>query len=158
MKQYSFFLCISLFLIATGCGPNYIFDQQIPIADQKWSYQDTLDFDVSIEDTLKTYNLQLDIEHAADFPYQNLYVMIHTRFPSGSRISEQLSIDLTDKSGRPLGACNAEWCTVPINLQEGAYFNALGQHLITIEQFMRLDPLPGIKSLSLKIEDTGILR
>ena len=151
------FLAVFSFSILSilSCGPNYIFDETIEIGQAGWAYADTLNFEVEIEDTLEIYNLYLDIEHSPDYAKQNIYILIHTQFPSGQRIEEQVSIDFADKLGQWYGDCNAETCSLRVNIQEGAFFNLAGKHVFTIEQFMRIDPLPGIKKVALRIEDTG---
>jgi gliding motility-associated lipoprotein GldH len=146
-----------MFLIL-GCGPNYILNKSYDIKDAAWTYADTLNFEIDIKDSLKIYNLYIDIEHATDFSSQNMYVMIHTTFPSGERISEKVSLEMANKGGVWFGNCNSEWCNLSIPIQQGAYFNAIGKHLFTIEQFMRVNPLPGIKKIGFKIEDTGQIR
>ncbi|MEM8908774.1 MAG: hypothetical protein AAGD05_13085, partial [Bacteroidota bacterium] len=80
--------------------------------------------------------------------------LIHTQFPSGETIKEQVPIDFADKGGQWYGDCGADWCTLRVNIQQGAFFNAMGQHIFRFEQYMRIDPLPGIKSLAFKIEET----
>jgi gliding motility-associated lipoprotein GldH len=151
------FLAASILNIFTiiSCGPNYIYEQTFEIADDGWAYEDTLNFEVEIVDTLEIYNLYLDIEHATDYAKQNIYIMIYTQFPSGERIKERVAIDFADKTGRWYGECNNSKCNLRVNIQKGAFFNSPGKHLFTIEQFMRINPLPGIKSVAFRIEDTG---
>jgi len=148
------FSCLFLVIILTSCGPNYIFEETNEVGNQEWTYQDTIDFKVDITDTLRIYNLYLDIEHAVDYSHQNIYIQIYTLFPSGQRTKERISIDFADKGGQWYGDCGKDWCDLRVTIQEGAFFNALGTHTFTIEQYMRVDPLPGIKSVSMKIEET----
>ncbi len=150
-------LLFILFVLSIGfsaCGPNYHFEQAYPIQDNSWQQADTLDFVVEIEDTLQIYNLYLDVEHQTDYPFQNIYLMIHTEFPSGQRIHERVSVDMADKAGRWYGDCNSESCQLRVNIQQGAFFNAQGPHKITVEQYMRLDPLPGIRNVAFRVEKT----
>ncbi len=154
MKYYLPFCCLFLAALFTSCGPNYIFEETNAVENQEWTYQDTIDFKVEITDTLRIYNLHLDIEHAVDYAHQNIYIQIYTLFPSGERTRERISIDFADKGGQWYGDCEEDWCTLRVTIQEGAFFNALGTHTFTIEQYMRVDPLPGIKSVSMKIEET----
>lgn len=150
------FLALSICSIFTlfSCGPDYIYEETFEISNGEWTYSDTLNFDVEITDTLEIYNLYLDIEHSVDYSKQNIYIMIHTQFPSGERIKERVAIDFSDKAGQWYGDCDSETCSLRVNVQQGAFFNLAGKHIFTIEQFMRLDPLPGINSISLRIEDT----
>ena len=155
MNQLIKLLCVFSILSLFGCGPDYILDQTKKISSSGWTYADSLNFEVEIQDSLKIYNLYIDVEHSTEFSNQNLYLMIHTRFPSGKRISEKLSLEMANKAGVWFGNCNSEMCTLSVPIQQGAYFNAIGTHHFTIEQYMRVDPLQGIKKISFKIEDTG---
>ncbi len=151
------FLAVSVFSIFTliSCGQNYIYDETFEIAEKEWAYENTLNFEVDITDTLEIYNLYLDIEHTTDYTMQNIYIMIHTQFPSGERIKERVSINFADKMGQWFGDCSDSKCNLRVNIQQGAFFNLPGKHIFTIEQFMRISPLPGIKSIAFRIEDTG---
>lgn len=158
MQKLCFILCLFFSLIFTSCGPNYIVDQSYDISNQTWTYADTLDFEIDVKDSLKIYNLYLDLEHTTDFYFHNMYVLIHTAFPSGKRISEQVSLEMANRAGAWFGDCNADWCTFSIPIQTGAYFNAVGKHTITLEQFTRKDSLQGVKRIAFKVEDTGQTR
>ena len=151
-------LCVPLFFALSSCGPTYIYNHTYGIEKEAWTYADSLLYEVEIEDTLNIYNLYLDIEHSVDFKYQNLYTQVKTKFPGGAQIEEVLSLELQHKTGIWLGDCNSSYCTLRIPIQEGAYFNSKGKHSIFIEQFMRESPVTGVKSIALKIEDTGLKR
>ncbi len=154
MIKYPFaFSCLCLLI--SSCGPDYLLNETRSIAQSQWAYQDTLNFAANIRDTNRIYNIFLDIDHSTDYPYQNIYLLVHTLFPGGKRPAQRISVDLADKSGQWLGNCRGEYCQLRVYLQQGAFFNARGQHIFTIEQYMRVDPLPGIRSIALRIEDTG---
>ncbi len=147
---YSF----GLLLLLSACGPNYQFSESIDIPAESWTYDHVIDFNFQIEDTLQIYNLILDVTHHQDFAYQNLYTRIGTYFPSGQDLTKVLSLELANKAGSWQGKCSGKYCTVQIPIQEGAYFNAVGDYKIRLEQFMRKDPIPGIKNISFHIEKT----
>ena len=150
-----FFLLLFFTITFVSCGPDYAYKKSFEIGDQAWAYADTLDFDFRIEDTTLIYNLYLEVEHTRDYGFQNLYTRIHTRFPDGARLSELLSLELADKTGFWLGDCRGEICTLRIPIQEGAYFNQAGAYTIQLEQYMRVDPLPGVRAMALLLENTG---
>lgn len=155
MKTLHVIFLIAACCLLSSCGPDYIYEQEIEISDGNWFYEDTLNFEVEITDTLEIYNLYLDINHSTDYATQNIYILIYTKFPSGERIKERVNIDFADKTGQWYGECNSSGCNLRVNIQQGAFFNALGKHLFTIEQFMRTNPLPGINSAAFRIENTG---
>jgi gliding motility-associated lipoprotein GldH len=142
-------------LLLSACGPNYVYEQTYEMEQEAWHYKDTLDFQFAIEDTSTIYNLWLEVEHSTSFSNQNLYTQIHTRFPSGDRITEQLSLELANKAGQWLGDCGAEYCELRIPIQQGAYFDQAGEYRITVEQYMRRNPVRGVSALAFRLEDTG---
>lgn len=143
---------IALSLLFFSCGPEVIYEKKLDLPDSGWTYTDTLHYEFDITDTSKLYNLFLDINHLKDFSSQNLYVKIHTGFPDGNRTDQVLSIDVFDKIGRWLGDCGSQDCSLNIPIQGRAYFDQIGKHTFTLEQYMRSDPLPGVLSATLKIE------
>ncbi|MEQ1746219.1 MAG: gliding motility lipoprotein GldH [Saprospiraceae bacterium] len=147
-----------LLIVFAACGPNYFFEENKPIANGQWAYADTLDFRFAIEDTLETYNMYLDFEYADTFSTQNIYLKLHTRFPDGKRLGKQKSFDLFSPEGQPLGKCSGGNRHLRTVLQERAFFNQRGEYVITLEQFTRSNPLPGVLSVGLALEATGVRR
>ena len=140
----------ALFLFA--CGNDFIFEKTIKIPEASWSYENELPFEFEVTDTTKTYQILLEVKHAGDFGFQNCYVQITTKFPSGEEKKQPVSLELAAQSGIWTGQCSGNNCTIEIPLQGKAKFRQPGKHSITVEQFMRVNPLPGIKAISLKIK------
>ena len=154
MKQHlMFFYLLLLALLFTQCSPSYVFEKEYDIANASWTYADTLDFDIHIEDTTALYNLYLDIEHAFNYSFQNIYIQIRTSYPSGKQLKELLPIDFADKTGKWYGKCNSEWCQLRVNIQQKAFFNKKGKYVITLEQYMRKQELKGIKKIAFRMEE-----
>lgn len=145
-------LSLLLLFLFSACGPEIIFEKKLSIPDSGWTYTDTLHYEFDIVDTSQVYHLFLQLEHSTDYRNQNLYVKIHTGFPNGQRTAQVLSIDIADKVGRWLGDCRGETCSLDIPIQSNAYFNQVGKHSFTLEQYMRVDPLKDIRSSSFRIE------
>ena len=158
MKQICLLVLFGNLMVLFACNENYYFQEEVAIPEGNWSYENPVDFSVNIEDTAAIYNLFLEIEHTLEYPRQNIYLQIHTSFPSGEKLKEQLSIDLANKAGVWYGDCSSKSCRLVIPIQEGAYFNQPGEYQFQIEQFTRINPLPGISNISLAIEDTGVKR
>jgi gliding motility-associated lipoprotein GldH len=142
----------SIGLLLTACNNDVIFEKNIAIPDGSWDYANKLPFEFEVTDTTKTYQVLLDIQHAGDFGFQNCYVQISTRFPNGEEKKQPVSLELAAQSGIWVGECSGNDCEVEIPLQAKARFKQPGKHSITVEQFMRVNPLPGIKAIGLKIK------
>ncbi len=150
--KYSFFILV---LSLAACGPNYLFEEKKAIPNERWAYRDTLDFKFNVPDTTALYNLYVNFVYADSFPNQNIYVKFYTRFPEGKRLSKPLSFDFYDPIGNPAGKCSGGTCSAQIAIQQNAFFEEAGEYTITLEQFGRRDPLPGIKTVGLSVEKVG---
>ena len=153
MKKYIFLFTISFFIFS--CGPNYILDEKIEIENQQWTYSDSIAFSVDISDTLQLYNWYLDVDHSTEYSFQNMYIRLHSIFPNGKRTTERISVNFMSRIGQWQGDCNSDECTFRHSLKESSNFDQTGEHRFVIEQFMRKNPLEGIQSIALRIEDTG---
>jgi gliding motility-associated lipoprotein GldH len=143
-------------LFCASCGPDYVLDERHTFPEGQWAYADSLSFSASIRDTLSLYNLYLDIDHGVEeFPFQNLYVRIHTIFPGGQRLTETVSLELANRAGAWHGDCNAKACQLRITLQENAFFEQAGDYSFVVEQYTRRNPLPGVRAIGFAIEAAG---
>lgn len=144
MRFLPFLFLIATTAVAWSCGKSYIYEQTVEVSDAGWSYQDSLVATFDIADTSRIYDLHLLLEHSNDFPYQNFYVRIVTRFPDGQVLSENLSLELANRVGAWQGDCGSERCEIDIPIQTGAYFSQSGTYQISVAQFSRTNPLSGV--------------
>lgn len=158
MSIRSGFILIIFACLFTSCGPDYLYQQDYDIPANEWTYTDQLNFSFEIDDTYSIYNLWLEVEHSTDYSFQNLYTKVQTQFPSGEKLEEPLSIELADKLGRWYGDCSSNTCTLLVPIQRGAFFEEPGNYQITIEQFMRQDPIRGIRRVGFLVEKTEATR
>ena len=135
-----------------GCKKEFIFEKEISIVDSAWNYNNILKFDFEINDISKKYDLMLEVIHAGDYDFQNLYVKFQTAYPSGEKKEQVVSLELAGKSGIWNGQCSGNTCAVEIPLQVNAIFEEKGKHQISIEQYMRKSPLRGVEGMALKIK------
>jgi len=145
-KQFLFILLILSQLIIVSCGENYVFEKTYSLEKGAWKYDKTLDYAFEVTDTTKIYNLLLEVSHSIDYSYQNCYLKIYTEFPSGKKTDYLLSVDLADGIGRWQGKCSGASCTTLFDIAKQTTFKESGKHIITLEQYMRKNPLKGIGS------------
>ncbi len=153
--KFSLSFLIFIVLSLCACGPEYLFEAEKTIPNGQWAYRDTLDFKFTVSDTSALYNIHVDFVYADSFPSQNIYVKFYTRFPDGKRLSKPLSFDFFDPIGNPSGKCSGGSCSAQIPIQQNAFFEKAGEYTITLEQFGRQDPLPGLKTVGLAVEKAG---
>lgn len=149
-----FLCCCPLFLLA-ACNSNTVIKEEKALPGNQWAYRDSLDFKFQIADTASVYSLALDFEHGLDFPMQNVYVKLFTRFPDGRRPGKAVSIEFFDAQGKANGKISGKSSRLRAVLQENAFFNQPGEYGLTVHQFSRRDSLPGISKVGLVVEKTG---
>ena len=133
-----------------SCGPKVIFSDKQEIAD-RWTYNSPVTFTYEIADTVKSYNLQLIVDHNKDFKYENLYINATTVFPDGKKITNPVSLQLTNPDGEWIGNCFGDQCSLTIDILSGAFYKSAGKYSLEIEQYSRAEILEGIKAIELKI-------
>ena len=149
-------LFLSIVLLLSACGKEKIvFEKEYPIANGAWTYADTLNFTFDIADTMALYDIVVHIKHRSDYGFQNLYTRISTQFPNGDRRSQTLNFDLADNTGKWLGKKSGDIRDFEVKIQENAFFNQTGQHVITLEQMMRVASLSNMESIDLQVIDKG---
>lgn len=153
--RYLPFLLLLLSGTLASCGSGYIYQKTWSIAETGWDYADSLVFEFEATDTAGRFDLLLDLAHADTFGNQNLYIRIHTYFPDGKSDTRSVSLELADKAGYWFGRCRSGNCSLQLVLQEAAVFQQAGTYRFVIEQYTRVNPLPGVKSLSLAVQKAG---
>ncbi|MDX1477296.1 MAG: gliding motility lipoprotein GldH [Saprospiraceae bacterium] len=139
-------------LILAGCqSDRVIYDQREEVSDIAWEYGEQLSFRFDVQDTSQTYRLELDITHADDFRWENLYMQIATSYPGDSARTDVVSFELAAPDGSWYGTCRRGRCTVRIPLQQTVRFQSPGRHQIAFEQYMREEQLFGIEALQLRL-------
>lgn len=144
-----------LIFLFTSCGKPVLVDQCKQIPDTGWTWADSLAWTFTVEDTTAIYDLLLTVDHGTDYRWQNAYVRFHTLFPGGEHLEEVVSLELQTASGRWLGNCSGSDCSLTIPIQQNTFFNQPGEYRLLLEQDMRQDSLTGLRSVCLRIEDTG---
>lgn len=148
MKNY---LILSiLFVLATACQPQATFEAYQEIPGENWKLEDVIEFNASIPDSGQ-YNVTLCIRHTSDFNMANLWCFINTRSHASRQLHDSVNIKIADPDGRWLGTGGGiKNVEQPINLNPVPL--PKGNVLFRIEQGMRSEELPGVKSVGIRIQ------
>ncbi len=135
----------------TACGPDVVYERTQSFGPDGWSYADSVAFTYEIQDTAARYDLVLTVEHATDYPTQNLYLLLNTHVPTGESRSQPLSLDLADEFGQWYGDCDEEGCETELSIQTETRFPVPGSYRLVAAQFTRRDPVKEIESLAFRV-------
>lgn len=148
-----FFICA---FALQGCISSPYYQKEYSLPQNAWFNKNKPSFRFEVTDTTSLYNLFFTVRHTEAYPYSNIWLLVYTKKP-GSKVFEQtrIEIPLADPSGKWLGRGMGEiWeQRMPITHEgDTAILNKKGVWEIRYEQNMRIDPLPEILQVGLRIE------
>lgn len=143
-----------LFILIASCNKNLIKEENQQIKNYSWDYADVKTFTVDINDTVRHYDISIDLRHNFNFDWRNLWVKIETVFPDGRQLEKRVNLVLSEPDGHWYGKCLGDNCDIRIPIQVNAIFPQTGKYIFKISQDMRVNPLPQIKSVGMYIEVT----
>ena len=145
-------LIIGIFLIFHSCDPGMVYDNFQKTDKGEWSWEDKKIFNVEINDSLKSYNILLNIRHTKDYPKSNLFVFVNIMAPDGQLLKDTVEIQIADNRGKWLGHGFGKIKLVTRMYRKGVKFGRKGEYIFTLEQAMRLPEIPVI-DVGLRIEN-----
>ena len=144
-------LFFSMMALAS-CDKQVLMEENQSIKDFNWAYEDVKTFTADIADTAITYNISVNIRHSFQFDWRNVWVNIETVFPDGHKFTKRVNLLLSEPDGHWYAKCLGDNCDLQVPIQQNAYFPQPGEYTFRIWQDMRVNPLPRIKSIGLRIE------
>ena len=91
-------LALTAWLSSCGTPPVVAESQEVSL--EGWNSEDVLRFQWDMDDTLSRHDLMLDVRHAQDYPYSNLYLFLTYRFPNGKSRTDTVDCTLADELGQ----------------------------------------------------------
>ncbi len=129
-----------------SCTNNVLFRADTEI-NNSWHTDSLIEFNLNISDTTTVYYSEINIRHNNNYPFQNLFVFIHTTNPLGHKTTDTVECILADKTGKWLGTGIGDILDFTKIYQDSKVYENAGNYIIEIEQAMRYGQLPAIKSL-----------
>jgi len=155
-KFWTLFLCI---IILASCESNTVYSDTKAM-DGFWGQNETVEFVLPQLDSLKTYNLFLNIRNTNDYKYNNIFLIASINFPYGKTISDTLEYRMANPDGSWMGYGMGNIKENKLWYKENVRFFEEGNYKVTIEQAMRnngavegVEKLEGITDIGLSIEE-----
>ncbi len=149
-------LCLlCLFAALAACTEARHYEKNYDIVDTKWAADSLYVFEFEIKDATAKYDFFYNLRNDLLYPYQNIYVAFYLENAQKEVIDQELqNITLFDpKTGKPFGSGFGDTYShqLPIPKLTNFKFPKAGKYTYRLEQRMREDPLPKIRSVGLKI-------
>jgi len=150
-----YFAAFLLLLLVGSCDSKRVFEDNVEFKDRGWKISRPARFNFQIADTSKKYNLLLSVRNSLDYPYARLFVNYELLSPDSSSLSKKMiSGYLFDqKSGKPFGTSGiGDVYDHQFPILRNYSFKKSGGYRVNLQQFMRMDTIPGILAVGIRVE------
>jgi gliding motility-associated lipoprotein GldH len=146
------FILAGISLLLLSCDPRRVFDDTKTLPDNLWDRTNKVTFQVPISDTVSPNNMFINVRNSEGYPYSNLQLFVHTKFPDGHLHTDTLECQLADANGKWLGDGLGDLYDNQILFKRNFRFRQSGTYTFELEQAMRLEKLPLIMDIGIRIE------
>lgn len=149
-KQLYFFLLIAMLI--GGCIKIDLYEKQVAIPSQKWSYDFTPEFSFEIKDTTSQFLIYITIRHTELYQFNNIWLKVGSKAPGDSIRVQDINLKLASSSQWD-GTGMGDIYEVRKLISPGPVsFRKAGNYTFTISQIMRENPLKYIMNVGLRLE------
>jgi len=148
------------FVLITSCDSKAVFDDYKSVSTS-WNKQDVVNFKIDAPDSIKPYNLFVNVRNTNDYRYSNLFLIVEMNFPHGKKVKDTLEYRMTEKNGEWLGTGLSAVKDNKLWYKESVVFNESGTYNVNIQHAMRnvgevngVVNLEGITDVGFRIEKT----
>ena len=151
MRQTANSWILIFIAILSSCGNSATYEEYKKLDNNIWHKDSVLTYDFDLPENAD-YNISLDIRHAYQYPFSNLYLKYQLA-ENGTKIDDALvNIDLFNrKTGKPLGNGLGDIFDYQVLILPKKPLKKGSKYQIRIHQFMRMEQLPMIMSLGVSV-------
>ena len=149
-KSYYLITIIAFFALLSSC--DTVYEQKIEIADQEWSYKDSVLFSIDVTETQSQYNVFIDLENSDLYPFSNLYLFISIKSDDNKVITDTVDVTLADYKGQWYGDKSGDNYEGHYLFKRAIIFPKEGEYQFSIKHGMRKDTLAGITAVGISVE------
>ncbi|MBF00461.1 gliding motility lipoprotein GldH [Flavobacterium coralii] len=158
--RHSIFLFAALLLFCS-CDKKRVFDEYKEF-DGTWNKDSIVSFEFEQQDTVKLYNMFINIRNNNDYPFSNLYLIVEMQEP-GTDVTQvdTLEYQMAEADGTLLGEGMTDIKESKLWYKEKQRFPTPGKYKVNIQQAVReagqvpgVQELEGVMEVGFRIETT----
>ncbi len=162
-KNRCWSLLILVLIAISSCDDRRVFDQYQSLSNE-WDKSHAVTFKVTPPDSIKPYNLYVNLRNNDNYQYSNLFLIVELNYPNGKAMKDTLEYKMANPDGTFLGTGftdikeNKLWYK---GYDEPFIFEELGEYTVTIQHAMRqngsvngIAKLEGVTEVGFRIEKT----
>lgn len=150
IKHFLFGL-LTVLIICASCTDAAFYEENKSIENRSWSYDNTQEFAVKIDDSTAKYDVFINLRHAAGYDFANIYLLLHQQGAGLLDTAYRHEIALAARDGRWLGRSAGTLYEVQTLAYTDFVFPDTGIYRFTLEQNMRQNPLAQIADVGIKL-------
>ena len=150
IKSIAIGFCLLATLVA--CDSSTVFEENLRIKNSAWERNEKAFFEFEISDSAAIYDLYLNFRHGGDYPYQNIYLFVESKSPSGKIAIDTAQMILANKKGRWMGKGIGDIFDYQFRFKQGRLFPENGKYYFEIEQAMREETLDNVTDIGMAVK------
>jgi gliding motility-associated lipoprotein GldH len=140
--------------LASACDSARIYERYKDLPVEGWHKDSLAVFEVDVDDTTTFNNVYINLRNTSSYPFCNLYLFVTARSPQGLAVRDTVEYMLSDDYGRWLGKGFSKYIDNRLIFRKQVQFPRRGVYQFEIQQGMRMDVLPHVSNVGLRIERT----
>lgn len=154
---YNLFLA-AIILLFWACDDSRVYERNVDIDGKTWHQDSVRSFTFTVDNIEQAYNFYYNFRNTRAYPYRNLYVRYSLEDSTGTVLSSDLhNMNLFDPvTGKPYGDGLGDIFDHQILALRAVKFDSPGDYHFHIQQYMRMNTLPEIVSVGLRVEKAGM--
>jgi gliding motility-associated lipoprotein GldH len=153
MRLYFSFVIIIILL--SGCDSQRVFEDNKEFRERNWKITEPVQFEFQIADSSKKYNLLMNIRNSLDYPYARIFVNYDLQKQDSTSLSKKMISEylFDQKTGKPFGTSGiGDLYDHQFPILKNYSFERAGTYKMKLNQFMRMDTVPGILAVGIRVE------
>jgi gliding motility-associated lipoprotein GldH len=136
-----------------GCSKIGVYEKSTPIPNFQWQNSFVPSYTFNITDTSARYNIYMVLRHTDAYQFNNVWCNVTTTFPGEAPKQQRLEVVLGNDAQGWEGTGMDDIWEIRKAISPGPIpFNKPGAYTFTVAQIMRVNPLPNILSVGIRVE------
>ena len=154
-------ICGVLVLLVLSCDSERFYDEYKSVSNQL-EKDNIIEFDFTPTDTIKTYNLFINLRNTNDYKFNNLFLIAEIDYPNGKSVVDTLEYKMAKPNGELMGTGFTDVKENKLWYKENFTFNESGDYKIKLQHAMRengningVNALEGVTDVGFRIENSN---
>jgi len=150
-----YFSIAAILILLISCDSKRVFEDNVEFRDRNWKIAEPVQFEFQIADSSKKYNLFMNLRNSLDYPYARIFVNYDLLKQDSTELNKKMVAEylFDQKTGKPFGKSGiGDIYDHQFPILKNYSFKQVGVYKIRLNQFMRMDTIPGILAVGLRVE------